>query len=332
MNDNTQINDNWVPINLQIPMDNKFMDLSDFYIFTKVYDTKDGEPYCSGDYKDYVHDGKDGLVNKSCIDEEKSFLIYVTDLFSFIVKTELNVLWINFIKKDSISGELIDKNNHTDFTKVREAPVHSIKNMIEYIIDPTHKEHFVKSLKDDTACIKYNEMMSKITDMMSHGMDANFAGYDYTVDDKVIDCSKFIIVTMKCTEEKMWFQLHDGLQGLTTLKINDNDKDYRIMVVAEGFLLLSNNVEDDIFTFFIDKNNNMLLETMKLFDIKNSGNSNEIDINKLKLYLIILSMKNGDRFVRVLRFISQPIKQLSNYVIDSKLKEKVLSLNSTASA
>lgn len=29
MNDNTQMNDNWVPINLQIPMDNKFMDLSE---------------------------------------------------------------------------------------------------------------------------------------------------------------------------------------------------------------------------------------------------------------------------------------------------------------
>lgn len=56
------MNDNWVPINLQIQLDHKFMDLSDFYIVTKVYDTKDGEPYYSGDYKDYVHDGKNGLI------------------------------------------------------------------------------------------------------------------------------------------------------------------------------------------------------------------------------------------------------------------------------
>lgn len=42
-------------------------------------------------------------------------------------------------------------------------------------------------------------------------------------------------------------------------------------------------------------------------------------------------MKNGGRLIRVLRFISQPINQLGDYVIDSKLKEKVLSLNNTAS-
>lgn len=330
MTDNTQMDNDWIPVNLNIPLDHKFMDLSDFYIFTTAYDARDGEPFYARNYKEHVHDGKNGLINKSCIDEEKSFLVYVVDRFSVIVKTDLNVLCINFIHKDSVHDE-VDENNQIDITKFYKAHPRLIKDMVEYITDPTYKERFIKSLKDNTTYNDYREMMSKITNMVAYKQTSKSVGYEYHITDKVIDCSRFIVVEMKFTE-KLCLQLHDGSQGLITSEINNGNTDYNIDVIMEEFLLLSNMSKEDIFVFFIDRNNSMLLETMKLFDIASSVNSNEMDINKLKLYFISLSMKEGGRLSQLLRFISRPTNQLGDYVIDSKLKEKFISFNNAASA
>lgn len=330
MTDDTQMNDNWIPVNLNIPLDHKFMDLSDFYIFTIAYATRDGEPFYGRNCKEYVHDGKNGLINKSCIDKEKSFFLYVVNRFLVIVKTDLNVLCINFINKDSVHDE-VDENNHIDITKFYKAYPRLIKDMVEYITDPAYKERFIKSLKNNITYNDYHEMMSKITNMVAYKQTRKSVGYEYHMTDRVIDCSGFIVVEMKFNKE-LCLQLHDGSQGLITSEINNGDTDYSIDGIREEYLLLSNMSKENISVFFIDKNNSMLLETTKLFDITNSIDSNEIDINKLKLYFITLSMIEGGRLLQLLRFISRPTNQLGDYVIDSKLKEKFISFNNAASA
>lgn len=316
---NNWVIDTWIPVNLKVSTEKEIFDLSDFYVITRKFINKNDEPFCFSSYEEYIHDGKDGLINKNCnTADETSFTIYAVDSITLLVVTKENILSISLVHKgelyrpidppDMDLDKIVHHENISDEVaiKILSNAGYHIKDIDNYITDPEFKNHFVELINDGIRCKPYFETLSRINTAPTEIESSSAIIGEHKNDDDPKDYSDFIVITQKWSRNKLFLQLHDGVEGLFASKIVKNSQSYVIENVNGGIMWVSYESRNHSYIILIGKHNKFLLENMGIFNIAKDDNQAELDIQKLKLYLIATMFKNSNLFNRLVTLMSYP--------------------------
>lgn len=339
-----------IPINQTLTVNDLTDGWSNFCIIILSINVKNNFPTWD-DCEMTIHDGNDGLiVTKYITDNENSVCLYAMENKTLMVTIGDYRLLINLLDKDN--PELIKKYGKCsreamsdiceDISgKMSEEGVYNKTEVLDKIsypvgcldrIDNTKYKDVITHLKNDKKYKTYTEMEKSLSQIKFPTDYANAINIMCDIDEKLLDCSEFIIVAIMLKNNHVTLNVHNGDENFITPGMINNETSYHISCTNSWLLQICGSSVVDFennhtLVIFIEKNNTFLLKTLNPYDIAKNNDSNMIDVKKFEQFLTFMVSTKTSIAMDLLRYVAYPITMLSQYVTNNQFKE-ILDKNS----
>lgn len=339
-----------IPINHTLPVSDLINGWSDFYIITIAINTKSDLP--TWDQCELVAgDGENGLiVERYVTDNESDVCLYAIENKTLMVTIGDYMLLINLLEKDNpklvkeygtFSQDTMNSLCKDISSKIANVGVFNrtkildkISYQIKYLnrITNVKYKNIIHCLKKDKMCKPYNKIVSFLAKTVCPPNIMITVDKKYNIDEKLLDCSKFLIVAIVTKDNKVSLLVHDGDKNFITPNMINGKYDYNINYVNAWILKIhdsSSMISEDNNTIivFIKKNNEFLLKMLNAFDVAKNDDPDILDAKKLERCLTFMLPTNVTIMIGLLRHVAYPTTMLSQYVTDNQFKE-ILDKNS----
>lgn len=336
-----------IPINQTLTVNDLMDGWSNFCIITFLVNTKNDLPTWD-DCEMTLRDGKDGLIVDTCITDNKNMVcLYAVENKTLMVTIGDYRLLINLLDKEN--PELIKKYgtfSYDTFCKFNDDILRKMLNVGIY-----NKATILDELSSPIDCldridnVKYKNIITCLKKYNSHNeleiflSQVNFpqeyaktVNITYDIDDKLMDCSKFIIAAITLKDHCVSLNVYDGDKNFITPNMIDGESSYKLSYITSCVLQIydssSINFENNhTVMMFIEKNNKFLLKNLDLYDVAKSDEPDLLDAKKLERCLAFMIPTKTVTMMNLLKYVAYPTAMLSQYVIDKQFK-KILDENS----
>lgn len=339
-----------IPINQTLTVNDLMDGWSNFCIITLSINVKNNFPTWD-DCEMTIHDGNDGLiVTKYITNNENNVCLYAMENKTLMVAIGDYRLLINLLDKEN--PELIKKYGNcsrevmTDIcedisSKMTEEGVYNKTEVLDKVsypvgcldrIDNTKYQNVIIHLKNDKKYKTYTEMERFLSQIKFPTDYVSAINVMCDIDEKLLDCSEFIIVAIMLKDNHVTLNVHNGNENFITSNMINGETSYHISCVNSWLLQICGSSVVDFennhaLVIFIEKNNGFLLKTLNPYDIAKNDDPNIIDAKKFEQFLTFMVSTKTAIAMDLLRYAAYPVTMLSHYVTNDQFK-KLLDENS----